>query len=103
MLASSQEAIQAQMNKVEGSILSQLYKNHIQVGAEPWPAFILGAVGRSWADKHRGQAPILNHTPHRSPAARGASIHTKRGRQMVEHTALWVQREFGVTSKPDAR
>ncbi|XP_050013731.1 coiled-coil domain-containing protein 69 isoform X3 [Alexandromys fortis] len=37
MLASSQEAIQAQMNKVEGSILSQLYKNHIQDYGSPGP------------------------------------------------------------------
>ncbi|KAH0502962.1 Coiled-coil domain-containing protein 69 [Microtus ochrogaster] len=37
MLASSQETIQAQMNKVEGSILSQLYKNHIQDYGSPGP------------------------------------------------------------------
>ncbi|XP_041521428.1 coiled-coil domain-containing protein 69 [Microtus oregoni] len=37
MLASSQEVIQAQMNKVEGSILSQLYKNHIQDYGSPGP------------------------------------------------------------------
>ena len=77
MLASSQEAIQAQMNKVEGSILSQLYKTHIQVGAKPWLAFILGAVGRSWVDKHRGQASILNHTPHKEPSSKRGLRHPK--------------------------
>ncbi|CAH6786340.1 coiled-coil domain-containing protein 69 [Phodopus roborovskii] len=35
MPTSSQEAIQPQMNRVEGSILSQLYKNHIQDYGSP--------------------------------------------------------------------
>lgn len=44
-----QEARQAKMNKVDGSILSRLYRNHIQVGIEHWQTFILDAMGRSWA------------------------------------------------------
>ncbi|XP_027283265.1 coiled-coil domain-containing protein 69 isoform X1 [Cricetulus griseus] len=37
MPALSQEAIQAQMNEVEGSILSRLYKKHIQDYGSPGP------------------------------------------------------------------
>lgn len=72
MPALSQEAIQAQMNEVEGSILSRLYKKHIQVGAEHWRAFILGVVGRSRVGSHREQASNLTHLPSlRSPQQEG--------------------------------
>lgn len=96
MLASSKEAIQAQMNKVEGSILSQLYKNHIQVGAEPWLAFILGAVGRSWVDKHRGQASILNHTPHKEPSSkRGLNSYQERHTDGGAHRSMGSEGTWG--------
>jgi hypothetical protein len=64
---SPQEATQAKMNKVDGSILSRLYRNHIQVGTEHLQTFILDAMERAWAGNPREQTSNLTISPLQEP------------------------------------